>query len=82
MLDVVREEMKFDSARKVGYRGEVLEHFSDTRFEEIVVRLLLHFDEVGHVDDFVNLSEAAAFGVTVFDGTDSSFSHITPWRAA
>lgn len=68
--------MQLDPARKIGDGREIPEYLSYPVLEEVAVRLFLHLDEIGHVDDFVHLGETAPLGVAVLHFTGLNFGHI------
>jgi hypothetical protein len=49
----------------VGDGGKVLKHLADTLFDEGIVAVLLDLNEVGNVDDFVDLTELSSFGFAI-----------------
>ncbi len=70
VLQLVFDELKFGPLREVADRKNRLEHFlqADIRavfrrhadLQEMVVRALLHFDQIGHPADFRNTPEVSA----------------------
>ena len=50
--------------------ANVMEHLPQALVQEPLVRVLLHLDEVGHPDDFVDVGEAHPLGLAEFYGLD------------
>ena len=63
----------------VGDAGNILEHFLKSFLQKPAVGLLLHLNEVGHIDDFLDLAEAHSFGVAKLYGFDIYHRRFTPF---
>ena len=74
-FEMVAFEIQLHLVAEIPDRREVFEYFSDTVFEKLAVRILLHLDEVRHFANLVDLRKRTAFGVPVLHLLDSSSGH-------
>ena len=65
IAEFVAQEVQLEVIGKVGNGRIVLENFRDPLVDERVIALFLDLDEVGDVDDFVDLAELPSLGLPV-----------------
>ena len=61
----VVEEIQLEVVGKVGNGREILEDVADALVDKGIVAFLLNLDEIGNVDDFVDLAELSSLGFAV-----------------
>ena len=61
----VVEEIELVVVGIVGYRRKIFKYFAYALVDEGIVARLLNFNEVGNVDDFVDLAEFAPFRLAI-----------------
>ncbi len=70
LIHGVVDEGELQVARVVGDRGHILEDLPQSRVQEPLIGVLLHLQEVGHVQDFFMAGKALAEGLAVVDVLD------------
>ena len=67
VVQPVVNKLQHQIARIVGDRGDIVENLAQPLVKEPVIRVLLHLDEVGHLQHLIDLCEAHANRVAQFN---------------
>ena len=77
-IEGIVDEVKHKVVLIIGDSRNILEYFLKTFLKEPAVGFLLHLNEIRHINDFINFTEAHSLGVAKLYGFDINHRRITP----